>query len=113
MAWLYSEHGNDIDRALGLAQTALERLPENPYVLDTLGWIYYKKGFYSKAIALLEQRSEKLSDNATVKYHLGMAYYKNGNTTFARRELQRALELDPTLIEANQAKETLDSLRKG
>ena len=36
LAWLLSEHGGDKDRALALAQTAKELVPEAPHVSDTL-----------------------------------------------------------------------------
>ena len=36
LAWIFSEHGGDRDRALALAQTAKELAPENPQVSDTL-----------------------------------------------------------------------------
>ena len=107
LAWLYTERGKNIDVALSLAQTAMEQLPDNPSFADTLGWIYYKKGAYVKAIALLRDSSEKLPDNAAVHYHLGMAYYKNGDHPAAKRELGTALKLDPAFPGADEAKQTL------
>jgi hypothetical protein len=59
-----------------LAQTAKEELPNAPAVSDTLGWIFYKKNVYLKAIGLLTESAEKLPDNPVVHYHLGMAYYE-------------------------------------
>src|SRR4030095_6605446 len=44
LAYLYSEHGGDKDKALQLAQMAKEVAPEEPVIPDTLGWILYKHG---------------------------------------------------------------------
>ena len=50
LAWMYVESGENLDVALQLAQTATRRLPDNPAMQDTLGWIYYKKGLASLAV---------------------------------------------------------------
>jgi len=112
LAWIYSEYGGNIDIALDLAQRAKEKLPEDPGVSDTLGWIYYKKGAYLKAISLLKDSSEKLGDNPTVRYHLGMAYYKNGNKELARRELAKAIDINPKFDEAEEARRAIESLKR-
>ncbi|MBI5193754.1 MAG: tetratricopeptide repeat protein, partial [Nitrospirae bacterium] len=112
LAWIYAEYGGNIDIALDLAQRAKEKLPEDPGVSDTLGWIYYKKGAYLKAISMLKDSSEKLQDNPTVHYHLGMAYYKNGDKEMARRELDAALNLNQKFDEMEETKKVIASLRR-
>jgi len=62
---------------------------------DTLGWVYYRKNVYTRAIVYLKEAAEKLPNQPMVRYHLGMAYHKNGNADLARKELTKALELDP------------------
>jgi Flp pilus assembly protein TadD len=110
LAYLYAERGKNIDVALSLAQTAMEQLPNDPGVADTLGWIYYKKGIYQKAIGLLRDSAEKLPENASVRYHLGMAYYRNGDRDNAKRELTKGLRLDAAAPWASEAKHTLAEL---
>jgi Flp pilus assembly protein TadD len=88
----------------------MEQLPNDPGVADTLGWIYYKKGAYLRAIALLRDSAEKIPDNATVRYHLGMAYYRNGDRADAVRELTKSLRLHASAPWASDAKQTLAEL---
>jgi tetratricopeptide (TPR) repeat protein len=107
LAWNYVEHGKNIDAALALAQTAKEQMPDNPQVMDTLGWIYYKKKAYLQAIDQLRGSAEKMTDNPVVRYHLGMAYYKYGNTRLAEKELQQALQLSRDFPGAQEAQEAL------
>ena len=80
-----------MDKALTMAQKALTQRPEEPSVLDTVGWIYYKKGDAAKAIEYLERAREKASENPNMNYHLGMAYLKAGKTAQAKELLKKAL----------------------
>lgn len=43
LAFLYAEQKKELNKALDLAQQAKERTGENPNIMDTLGWVYYKK----------------------------------------------------------------------
>ena len=59
----------------------------------------------------MKEANEKMTDNAIMRYHLGMAYFKNGDKELAKKELRRALELDPKLSNAEEAKGILQQLR--
>ena len=48
LAYELIEHGNQPDEALKYAQKAVELSPENPTYADTLGWILYNKGLYTR-----------------------------------------------------------------
>ena len=43
LAWILVEHGGNLDVALSHAQMAREQQPNDSYIADTLGWVYYKK----------------------------------------------------------------------
>jgi Tfp pilus assembly protein PilF len=42
-----------------------------------------------------------------MRYHLGMAYYRNGNKEIAKKELKKALDLDPNFSGAEEARATI------
>ena len=111
LAYLYAETGGNIDEALTLAQAAKEQFPDDPNISDTLGWVYYKKNIFGRAIVYLREANEKVTDNPTIHYHLGMAYFKNGDKENAKKELRKALELDPKFLSADEARETLKQLK--
>ena len=94
LAYLYSEHFDRLDKAVDMAERARKLLPDDPSIADTLGWLLYKKGDYSKAIALLQESAAnpKLSSNPEVQFHLGMTQYMLGEEPLARIYLQRAVE---------------------
>ena len=110
LAYLYAEKGENIDEALNLAQSAKEQFPDDPHISDTLGWVYYKKNVFTRAILYLMEANDKIPNHSTMRYHLGMAYYKNGDKELAKKELKKALELDPKFSGAEEAKDTLAKL---
>jgi len=95
LAFIYAEQGKNLDVALQLATAAKQRLPNDPSVDDTLGWIYYKKDLPALAVRPLEDSLRRRPDSAGVLYHLGMTYAKLGDKAKSRNALERALKLDP------------------
>src|SRR5204862_1860628 len=53
LAFIYAEQGTNLDVALQLATSAKQRLPDDPSVDDTIGWIYYKKDLPLLVVRLL------------------------------------------------------------
>ena len=110
LAYLYSEHGGDQNRALTLAELAKEMAPDEPNISDTLGWILYKRGVYQRALALLKESARKLPDNVEVQYHLGMTYAKLGDKPNARQALARAVASPVSFTGKEEAKRLLSEL---
>ena len=110
LAYLLAEKGADLNEALELARRAKEKMPNDPGVMDTLGWVFYKKGLYDSAIAELNDSVEKMKDNATVHYHLGMAYLKAGESIKAKTALEKVMALDPKFVKADEVREILGKL---
>jgi Flp pilus assembly protein TadD len=111
LAWIYSEHGGDKDKALQLAQMAKEVAPDDPRVSDTLGWILYKRGIYQNALSLLKESAAKLGDNPQVQYHLGMVYAQLGDQANARKALNAALGSPADFQGKDEARKTLAALK--
>ena len=97
LAWLLLENNKDISRALTMAQTAYEKLPDNIAVGDTLGWAYFHKGIYSQAAWLFSDLIQKAPKNPMIQYHLGMTLYRQGHVDRAVVHLDaaRTPELPP------------------
>ena len=90
LAWILAESGEDLNRALELAKIAIASSPDVPEILDTLGWVYYKKDQPDLAIPIFRRAIAKAADNPNYHYHLGLALLKSGDLTNGRPELQRA-----------------------
>ena len=90
LAYILAEDGTDLEKALGYAQTARQKQPDNPSIADTLGWTYYKLGNFVLARAQLEFAISKEPENAVFQYHLGMIYKANNQTSQAQIALKKA-----------------------
>jgi tetratricopeptide (TPR) repeat protein len=112
LAFLYLEHGGDVNIAFSLAQMARRKLPDSPPAADMLGWAYYKLGSATSAIPQLEESVRKVPQHPVYQYHLGMAYMAVGQPQSAERSLRRALQNDPNLAYASIARATLDQISK-
>jgi tetratricopeptide (TPR) repeat protein len=113
LAYLLLENGGNADVALSLAQTARQNFPKLPNFADTLAWVYYRKGAYGSAVDLLKSAIHDAPNNAsaaTFHYHLGMAYDKINDKAHAREELERALQLDPKIENAQEIRQVLSTL---
>jgi predicted Zn-dependent protease len=75
--------------------------PDSPYVQDTLGWIYYRKGLYSMAVRSLKTAVDKEATPLR-QFHLGMSYLKVGDQATGQKIVTEALKKDPTLAKTEQ-----------
>ncbi len=104
LAWMYANSGRNLDIALQLAQTAKRRLPDEPHVSDTLGWVYYKKNMAPQAISAFELSTQRAPASADFLFHLGLAHAKAGHAAAAKDSLSAALKLNPGFTGADEAR---------
>jgi tetratricopeptide (TPR) repeat protein len=93
LAALLLDQRTDADsyaRALELAMRFEDS--EQPALVDTLGWAYYRNGDFANAVRYLELAVNKAGEVPQLRYHLGMAYLANRNSLRAREELQKAVD---------------------
>ena len=112
LAYLYLEHGGDVNLAMSLAQEARQKMPHSPKTADTLGWAYYKLGSPELAIAELKDCAQQAPNDPMCQYHLGMAYIAGRHFDSAEQSLQKALRADPNFSYAATAREALDKISR-
>ena len=112
LAYLYLEHGGDVNVALSLAQAVRQKLPNSAETADTLGWAYYKLGSPESAVVQLKECAQKDPNNPTYQYHLGMAYMAARHFDLAERSLQKALRDNPDFADAANARAALAKISK-
>ena len=101
---LYAENNRKLDEAETLLKRALAIEPENPFYLDSLGWVYYRQGRGEEALSLIQQAIHQMeSDDAELRDHLGDIYLLLGDTERALAEWRHAFRLDPSM-ESSQEK---------
>ena len=122
LAWIYAIEGKgNIDEAVRLAQGVVQKSPNVAGFIDTLGWVYYKKGLYAAAVEQLQKavsvdetaaRASNGNPSPTYHFHLGMALKAKGDHQGARREIESAIKLGEkaNFPDAEEARKTLASL---
>jgi len=64
---------------------------KNGALLDTLGWVTFKRGDVPQALAALEKAAAQSPDSKEIRYHLAMVQLKAGQADKARGNLEAAL----------------------
>lgn len=83
-----------LEEALQLITRALELEPDDPAIIDSMGWVQYRLGNHAEAIRYLEQALEKLPDHE-IAAHLGEVLWMQGNRERAMQVWQQGLEINP------------------
>lgn len=85
----------NLDEAMELIRAAVDQRPNDGYIVDSLGWAYYRLGKYEEAARELERAVELRPADATINDHLGDAYWRVGRKLEAGFQWKRALASDP------------------
>lgn len=112
LAYLYADKNQNIDEAFSMVQKALELEPENGAYLDSLGWIYFRKGDYTSALKnllLAEERLEESGSPDSVVYdHLGDTYLKLNNKSKAVYYWERSVKLEKSSVVDKKIKANME-----
>src|SRR2546428_10800801 len=91
LAYTWAEMGVQLDESENLVMRALKIEPNDGFYIDTLGWVYYQRGDYPRAVEQLERAVELAGEDPTVAEHLGDAYDRGGHPRDALRVYRDAL----------------------
>ncbi|MGA1829462.1 tetratricopeptide repeat protein [Rhizobium wenxiniae] len=82
----------NLDEGLKMIQAAVDARPDDGYIVDSLGWAYYRLGRFDDAVTELEKAIQLRAGDATINDHLGDAYWRVG------RKLEAVYQWNRTLI---------------
>ncbi len=112
LAYTYADHSKNLDEAEKMVRRALELQPSDGYILDTLGWVLYKKGDITSAVKTLEAAFNAQPAESVIAEHLGDAYYKYQLPDKARKMYQKAAEIETDQGNAKKIRAKIDSIEK-
>ena len=92
IGYMLADHGRDLDTAEGMVRRALELKPGTGAYLDSLGWVYFRRGENAQALRLLEQAAALEPEQPVIADHLGDAYLRADRKADAARWYRNALE---------------------
>lgn len=107
LAYTYAETGKNLDEAASLANRALDLQPNDGYILDTVGWIHFKKGDNEQAIKYLEAAVKAKGDEAIIAEHLGDAYLRFQMWQKAQKMYQKAADLESDNVRSQKIMEKI------
>ena len=93
-----------LDEAMELITRANELLPDNPFILDSMGWVHYRLGNNAEAIRFLKLALDGRQD-AEIAAHLGEVLWASGEQEEARSIWEQGTQWAP---DNNILKETID-----
>ena len=105
VGYVWADHGLRLDEARAMLRRAVELEPDDPHILDSLGWCEVRRGDLEAGIRQLERARELAPRDSTVLHHLATAYHRSGRRADAEELWQEALRLldrdpDPRLRKA-------------
>ena len=83
-----------LEEAMALIKKANALLPDNPFILDSMGWVHFRLGNNGKAIEYLMLALDA-RQNAEIAAHLGEVLWVTGNREEARKIWDKGIEWDP------------------
>lgn len=95
LGYTLADRTEQIDEAYELILRAYELEPESPAIVDSLGWVQYKRGNLDEAQALLEEAYSRFPD-AEIAAHLAEVLWRRGDADSAKQVLANALLRTPS-----------------
>ncbi|MFK7856407.1 MAG: tetratricopeptide repeat protein [Granulosicoccus sp.] len=94
LGYHFASNNIELERADVLLVKANRLLPNDPAIIDSLGWLRYRQGQFDEAITLL-RRAYSLYPDPEIAAHLGEVLWLNGEEKEARQLVERALIESP------------------
>ncbi|MCB0411476.1 MAG: tetratricopeptide repeat protein, partial [Bdellovibrionales bacterium] len=112
LAYTYAELNHKLDEAESMARKALSLKPGDGFVLDTMGWILFKKGDNSGAIKFLELAVKHQNAESIIAEHLGDAYYRSQLVDKALKMYNKAVALERDSSKAGKIRDKISSIER-
>jgi tetratricopeptide (TPR) repeat protein len=95
LGYSWIDQGINLDDAMKMIKRAVDQRPDDGYIVDSLGWAYYRIGNFEEAVKSLERAIDLKPEDPTINDHLGDAYWRVGRTLEAKFQWAHARDLKP------------------
>ncbi len=112
LATMYADQGENLSRALELAEKSYGQQQDNPQAADVLGWVYYRQSSFLLAKKYIEEALKKDQGAPIFHYHLGMVHFAEGEKEDATGSLNKAIELGLDGKKLDEANRVLQELKE-
>jgi tetratricopeptide (TPR) repeat protein len=109
LGYTWIDHNRHLRRGLAMIEKAVRLKSDDGYIVDSLGWAYYRLGKFKEAVKHLERAVELRPEDATLNDHLGDVYWRVGREREARFQWDQALTLQPEPEDAEKIRHKLEN----
>jgi tetratricopeptide (TPR) repeat protein len=95
LGYSWIDQGVHLDEGMTMIKRSVEQRPDDGYIVDSLGWAYYRLGNYDEAVKNLERAVELKPVDPTINDHLGDVYWKVDRMLEAKFQWSHARDLKP------------------
>jgi Flp pilus assembly protein TadD len=107
LGYSWVDQGVHLDEGMGMIKRSVEQRPDDGYIVDSLGWAYFRLGNYDEAVKNLERAVELKPVDPTINDHLGDVYWKVDRMLEAKFQWSHARDLKPEQDELAKIEEKL------
>jgi tetratricopeptide (TPR) repeat protein len=107
LGYSWIDQGLHLDEAMAMIKRSVEQRPDDGYIVDSLGWAYYRLGNYEEAVKHLERAVELKPVDPTINDHLGDVYWRIDRMLEAKFQWSHARDLKPEPDELKRIDEKL------
>jgi tetratricopeptide (TPR) repeat protein len=126
VGYTFAERGENLDEAEKMIAHALELKPDDGYITDSLGWVYYMRArpllaagnvteakvWLGRAAEELERAAKLTGGDPVISEHLGDVHLALGQKKLALDRYEEALRLEPRPTEQPELQQKLEKLRQ-
>ncbi|UFX43677.1 tetratricopeptide repeat protein [Bradyrhizobium sp. 41S5] len=109
LGYSWIDQGINLDEGMKMIKRAVDQRPDDGYIVDSLGWAYYRIGNYDEAVKNLERAIDLKPEDPTINDHLGDAYWRVGRTLEAKFQWAHARDLKPEPEELPKIQAKIDN----
>jgi tetratricopeptide (TPR) repeat protein len=95
LGYSWIDQGVNLDEGMKMIKRAVDQRPDDGYIVDSLGWAYFRIGNFEDAVKNLERAIDLKPEDPTINDHLGDAYWRVGRTLEAKFQWAHARDLKP------------------
>src|SRR3981189_2535741 len=95
LGYSWIDQGINLDEGMKMIKRAVDQRPDDGYIVDSLGWAYFRIGYYWDAVKTLERAIHLKPEDPTINDHLGDAYWRIGRALEAKFQWAHARDLKP------------------
>ncbi|MER8961867.1 tetratricopeptide repeat protein [Mesorhizobium sp. M0701] len=106
LGYSWVDKNMNLKEGLAMIQKAVDLRPSDGYIVDSLGWAYYRLGQFDDAVREMERAVSLKPEDPVLNDHLGDVYWRVGRKLEATFQWNQARDLkpDPDVLAALQQK---------